>query len=182
MVDVATVEPYAADGLVRLAASGDEAAFTRLVMEHHERMARVAYVICGDQEVARDAVQAAWTTAWRRLGSLREPGQVGPWLVAIAANEARQAMRRGRRGPRIVELAEADELVAPGDPTGRIGMLDLERALDRLGADDRALIALRFVAGLDSSEIAIHLAMTPSGVRSRLARLLDRLRTELHHD
>ena len=53
-------------------------------------MARVAFVICGDPEATRDAVQTAWSIAWRRLHSLRDPDQVHPWLIAIAANEARR--------------------------------------------------------------------------------------------
>ena len=75
---------------VRLAAEGDEAAFTRLVTEHRESMARVAFVICGDAEMTHDAVQSAWSIAWRRLRTLRDPEQVRPWLIAIAANEARR--------------------------------------------------------------------------------------------
>jgi RNA polymerase sigma factor (sigma-70 family) len=57
--------------------------------------------------------------------------------------------------------------------------VDLERALRKLGPDDRALIALRFVAGLDSTEIAVQLGISASGIRSRLARVLDRLRSDL---
>jgi DNA-directed RNA polymerase specialized sigma24 family protein len=58
---------------VRLAAEGDEAAFTRLVVMHRESMARVAFVICGDADATRDAVQSAWSIAWRRLPTLRDP-------------------------------------------------------------------------------------------------------------
>ena len=63
---------------VRLAAQGDEAAFTRLVAEHREAMARVAFVICGDPEATRDAVQNAWSIAWRRLRTLRDPTRSAP--------------------------------------------------------------------------------------------------------
>jgi len=51
-----------------------------------------------------------------------------------------------------------------------------------LSAEDRSLLALRYVAGLDSTEIAAHLGGSASGIRSRLARLLDRLRVDLDHD
>src|ERR671916_3497578 len=82
---------------VRLAATGDEAAFTRIIEAHHDDMTKVAYVICGDLDVADEAVQAAWPIAWRKLRSLREPDRIRPWLVSIAANEARQLVRRTRR-------------------------------------------------------------------------------------
>jgi RNA polymerase sigma factor (sigma-70 family) len=58
-------------------------------------------------------------------------------------------------------------------------MVDLERALGTLSPDDRRLLAMRYVADLDSTVIASRLGMTASGVRSRLSRTLDRLRREL---
>jgi RNA polymerase sigma factor (sigma-70 family) len=57
--------------------------------------------------------------------------------------------------------------------------LDLVRALERLSADDRALLVMRYVAGLNSTELAGAFRMSASGLRRRLARLLDILRTEL---
>jgi DNA-directed RNA polymerase specialized sigma24 family protein len=46
---------------VRLAAAGDTVAFARIVSAYHADMTRVAYVVAGgDQELADDAVQAAW--------------------------------------------------------------------------------------------------------------------------
>lgn len=61
-----------ATSAIRLAAAGDTVEFARIVAAHHADMTRVAYVVCGgDQELAADAVQAAWTIAWKKLGSLR---------------------------------------------------------------------------------------------------------------
>ena len=173
-----TRELGAIEAVVRSAATGDAAAFAGLVAEHHASMARVAYVICGDAETTRDAVQSAWTVAWRRIGSLRDPSQVRAWLVAIAANEARQAVRRRRR-VMIVDLS-ADVAQADGaDADDALELLDLQRVLAGLKPEDRGLLALRYAAGLDSSEIARQLGLSASGVRSRLSRLVDRLRVDL---
>jgi RNA polymerase sigma-70 factor (ECF subfamily) len=98
--------------------------------------------------------------------------------VSIAANQARDALRRQRRRP-VVELAVADLEREAGDPAGRSADIDLQRAMARLEPTDRALVALRYVAGLDSFELGTALGMSPSGVRARLARILDRLRMEL---
>jgi len=73
------------------------------------------------------------------------------------------------------------DTAADSDPADRIGLVDLARVLAGLKPDDRSLLAMRFVAGLDSTEIAAQLHLSPSGVRSRLARLIERLRTELDH-
>ena len=170
----------ATDSTVRLAATGNEAAFAQLVDQHHASMAKVAYAICGDVDTARDATQQAWEIAWRRLPTLRDPAQVRAWLVAIAANEARQAIRR-RRVRVVVDISERLDAAAGADPADRIAAVDLARVLRKLDPEDRALLAMRFLAGLDATEIARGLRLSPSGVRSRLARLLERLRTELDH-
>jgi RNA polymerase sigma-70 factor (ECF subfamily) len=179
-MDIAVQDGTALDATVRLAAQGDEAAFTRLVSEHRAAMARVAFVICGDPEATRDAVQTAWTIAWRRLHTLRDPEQVRSWLIAIAANEARQVIRGQRRRP-VIDISETLGHGSGGDPADTIGLVDLQRALAHLTPDDRRLLALRYVAGLDSTEIARHVGLSASGVRSRLARLIDRLRTDIDH-
>lgn len=167
-------------GAVALAAAGDETAFAKIIRAHHDDMTRVCFVICGDLDVAEEAVQAAWPIVWRKLGGLRDPGRLRPWLVSIAANEARQLIRRRRRRA-VVELAVADAPTGV-DPAGRVGDLDLTNALNRLHPDDRTLLALRYVAGFDSTELARATGRSPSGTRARLARLLDRLRTELRDD
>ena len=57
--------------------------------------------------------------------------------------------------------------------------IDLRDAIAGLDPDDRALLALRYVAGFDSNELAGVLGISPSGVRNRLERLLKRLHEEL---
>jgi RNA polymerase sigma-70 factor, ECF subfamily len=166
---------------VALAAAGDEAAFARIIRAHHDDMTRVCFVICGDLDIADEAVQAAWPIVWKKLGSLRNECRLRPWLVSIAANEARQLIRRRRRRT-VVELAVRDAATSGVDPAGRVGDLDLANALARLDPDDRALLALRYVAGFDATELGRATGRSPSGTRARLARLLDRLRTELSDD
>jgi RNA polymerase sigma factor (sigma-70 family) len=168
-------------GAVALAAAGDEVAFARIVEAHHDDMTRVCFVICGDLDIADEAVQAAWPIVWRKVGSLRDPGRLRPWLVSIAANEARLLIRRRRRRT-IVELAVSDATAPDVDPAGRVSDIDLTNALARLDPDDRVLLALRYVAGFDSTELAQATGRSPSGTRARLARLLARLRTELRDD
>jgi RNA polymerase sigma-70 factor, ECF subfamily len=168
--------------LISRAVAGEEAAFARIVAAHHNDMTRVCYVIAGDLDVADEAVQAAWAIAWRKLPTLREPDRLRPWLVSVAANETRQLLRRHRRRS-VIELSVADSTAThEPDPAGRTADIDLANALARLEPKDRTLLALRYVAGFDSRELARATGRSPSGTRARLARLLDRLRTELRDD
>ena len=116
-----------ATSTVRLAAAGDTVAFARIVAAYHADMVRVAYVVAGgDQDLADDAVQAAWSIAWRKLGSLRDPERLKPWLVSVAANEARQLCRRRRRAS-VVEIDVAVDDPGRARP-GRAGRRARPRA------------------------------------------------------
>src|SRR5437773_4050007 len=160
-------------------------AFARIVAAHHDDMARVAFVVCGDVELAQEAAQAAWQKAWVKLGSIRDADRLRPWLVSIAANEAKQLVRsRHRRWLRetAIDGDEPSGARLGADPAGRAAELDLANALAGLEPDDRTLIALRYAAGLTSDEIGRAIGMTGGGVRARLARLITRLREELHDD
>jgi RNA polymerase sigma-70 factor, ECF subfamily len=164
--------------LVARAAAGDRVAFARIVEAHHGDMARVAYVVSGDTELAEDAVQAAWSIAWRKLSSLRDPGRLRPWLMSVAANEARQMVRRKR----FISVAEIDVASLPDavpDPSDAIDRLDLVNAIGHLKPEDRALLALRYVAELESGEIGPLMGMSPSGARGHLSRVIGQLRREL---
>lgn len=163
------------------AVAGDVAALERIIVRYHDDMARVCMIVCGDADLAQDAVQASWPIVWRKLGSVRDRDRLRHWLVAVAANEARQMMRRRRRFA-VVELDIADVGTSRDDPALTVDVADLRTALRRLGPDDRALLALRYVAGLEFSDIGAAIGLTASGARSRMERLLARLRTELDHD
>lgn len=163
---------------VERAAAGDEVAFARIVATHRAEMVRVAYVVCGDWDLAQDATQTALVNAWRKLPSLRDPASLRPWLMAVVANEARAIVRRERRHP-VIELTVAGGPAGSNGPTDGIDQIDLGNALRRLSTDDRALVALRYVADLDSCEIGLVTGRSASGVRTRLSRILDRLRKDL---
>jgi RNA polymerase sigma-70 factor, ECF subfamily len=183
MSDITATDGALVETMVRSAARGDETAFAQLVARHHASMVRVAWVIADDADTALDAVQSAWAIAWRELHRLREPERVGTWLVAIAANEARAAMRRQRRRT-LTEIpisTEREDASGGGDPGQSIASVDLDRALRRLSPDERRLLALRYVAGYDSVDIGRMTGTSASGIRSRLSRLLERLRKDLEH-
>jgi len=133
----------APDELVRRAAQGDLAAFARIVRLHHETMTRVAFVITGAIDAAAEAANAAWPVAWDELHRNRVPEDLGSWLCSLAATEA----------------CFAATLVGPAwDPVPALaaGSSDagLEQALARLDPADRALLALRHVAGLSMADLA----------------------------
>ena len=167
-------------GVIARAAAGDEAAFAEIIRANHDDMRRVCVVVVGDERVAEDAVEAAWAVVWRKLGSLREPSRLRPWLVSIAVNEARQLVRaQRRRAVTEVRVGEPSEYAGGHDPATGVDAIDLRNALNRLDPSDRALLAMRYVAGFDATELGIATGRSASGTRARLGRLLQRLEKEL---
>ena len=164
---------------VEPAAGGDEAAFGGIVANCHAEMLRVCVAIARDPTLAEDAVCSAWAIAWRKLGSVREPDRLRQWLIAIAVNELRQSLRKRARRSRLEVAVDASRQPGGIDPATGVDALDMQRALERLDPDDRALLVLRYMAGFEAPELADALGLSPAGVRTRLKRLLDRLRQEL---
>jgi DNA-directed RNA polymerase specialized sigma24 family protein len=116
----AVLEQIPIDATVSAAASGDEQALARLIAAHHSPMVRAAYVITGDATTAHEAAQNAWSIAWTRFGSVRDPSRIREWLVAICANEARQLSRRAqRRRLREIPVDGSEQIV--GDPADGMG-------------------------------------------------------------
>jgi RNA polymerase sigma factor (sigma-70 family) len=168
--------------MVSQAIAGDELAFARIVAAYQDDLSRVAYVITRDTDIAQEAVQETWTICWRQLPRLRDPSRLRPWLVAICANQARQLVRRaGRRTVVEFDVRQRAGGSAAHDSDSWASDLDLRNALAHLSPEDRALLALRYVAGLDSTELTQYSGISASGTRARLARLLAVLRKELDH-
>jgi RNA polymerase sigma-70 factor (ECF subfamily) len=161
------------------AAAGDEIAFQHIIATHHEDMRRVCQAISGDHAIADEAAQAAWLVAWKKLDRVHGPDQLRPWLVSVAVNEAKKLMSKRRRRAQIEIAADASGHPGGIDPATGIAAVDLRAALSRLDPDDAALLAMRFVAGFDSNELAAATGISPSGTRSRIERALKRLRKDL---
>ncbi len=157
----------------------DQAAFTQLVAGLDLELVRLAYVITGDRQAAEDAAQAAWERLWEKPPQLRDSSKLRSWLLTVCANGARQAARRRRRGAALEAQSRSDR---PSPVDLAADLADLQVALSRLSFADRELLGLRFAVGLASSEIAEHLGLSPEGARTRLHRLLQRLRQELSHE
>jgi RNA polymerase sigma-70 factor (ECF subfamily) len=153
----------------------DPVEFAQIVRENDADLQRVAYVISRDQEITRDAVQATWEIAWRRLPDAA-PSAQRAWLITVAANAAKREVRRSRMRS-ILQMRGSSE--PPKAPVDRSELIDLSQAYDRLAVRDRQLLSLRYGVGLSSEEIGPLVGLSASGVRVRIGRLLPMLKKEL---
>ena len=171
--------------LARRAQAGDRQAFGALVERHQAAAIRLAAVIGGSVADAPDIAQEAFVKAHAALARQRDPDLVRSWLLRVVANEAknfrRASERRIRRDDRFARAAAAMSTAA--DP-GAAAVLATESdelldALRRMTERDRQIIGYRYFGGLSEAETAAVLGTALGTVKSRTARALGRLRTEL---
>jgi len=159
-------------GLVERARNGDVDAFAELVARRVEAMLRTATAIIGDPEEAREATQESLLTIWRELPTLRMDDRFDAWAGRILVNRCRLALkRRGRRASREEPLertgrSEPHTIVGPDEVFDR--REPLERAFERLEPDDRALLVMHHLEGLQIAEIAERLEIPVGTAKSRL--------------
>lgn len=88
-------------------------------------------------------------------------------------------MLRSQRRDRITSIELADIHSSVADPGAHSADADLLAAIRLLPPDDRALLAMRYVARFDATKIGRALGLSASGVRTGLSRLVSRIRMEL---
>ncbi len=140
-----------------------------------DRIYRLAGLVLGNGSEAEDAVQDALETAWQGFDGLRATDRFRPWLDRIVVNGCRDRLRR-RGTVRFIALADEHDR-AGRDPFHAFVERDaLLRGLDRLTADERIVVVLRFWADLPLAGIADRLEWPLGTVKSRLHRALGHLR------
>jgi RNA polymerase sigma-70 factor, ECF subfamily len=165
------------DELLLRAAAGDEAAFGLLIRPCLQPAYRLAVTMLGDATAAEDAVQEATLKAWRHLGRLRPDSSIRAWFLTVVANQCRSERRtRWWRVLRGLDRFEA------GEPDLDVAGWDVERALLRLGTDDRVALFLRFYEDLSLAEVAAVLRISMPAARSRIHRALGRMRAVLESE
>ncbi|MBD0328555.1 MAG: sigma-70 family RNA polymerase sigma factor [Thermoleophilia bacterium] len=177
--------PASESELVERARRGDVGAYEEIVRMHQTSAFRLAYVLLGDAAEAEDAAQEAFVKAHRALGRFRRDAPFRPWLLQIAANEARNRRRRSERQRALAVRGATAEVRADDASSPEAQALAhesrevLRAALARLRREEYEVVACRYLLELSESETAAALTLPPGTVKSRLSRALERLRNDL---
>ncbi len=169
--------------LISEAKHGDLDAFNTLVLHYQDAVFNVALRIVGDEDMAADATQDAFLSAFRALRSFRG-GSFKAWLMRIVTNACYDELRSGKRRPTTPlepegdggEPADAARWMAdPGrSPEEQAEARELEHALEHclegLAPEFRTVVVLADIEGLDYAEVAASVRVPLGTVKSRLAR------------
>jgi RNA polymerase sigma-70 factor (ECF subfamily) len=175
--------------LILDAQHGDLQAFNTLVLANQDMLYNTALRILNDEDLAADAVQEAFLSAFRALNSYRG-GSFRAWLLRTVTNACYDELRRKKRRPTTPlepETSGGDEVESPrwladphASPEESLDQAELEHAvqhcLENLPADFRAVVILADIQGLDYAEVAIAVNKPLGTIKSRLARARLRLR------
>ena len=164
--------------LLEQARSGSLEAFNGLVESYQDHLYALVARLVPDRDQAADAVQEAFFSAFRNLGSFRG-GSVRSWLSRIAINAAMDQQRLRKRRPVQPYPELEDESWQPpagpeADPERQALKLERSRvlasALALITPDQRNAIVLFDVEGFDYAEIAELTGVSLGTVKSRIHR------------
>jgi len=172
--------PVAERDLVRDAQAGDPRAFEALIGEHDAGLRTLAFRLLEDRAAMQDALQDAYVSAYRAIGSFKGGSAFGTWLYRIVYNACMNELRR-RPGRAYVALEDAHEPAdpGPGPAEATATRATLAAALSGLSPEHRAVVLLIDAQGFGYDEVAGVLGISPGTVASRLNRARAALRPSL---
>jgi RNA polymerase sigma-70 factor (ECF subfamily) len=175
--------------LIQSAQKGDLDAFNTLILHYQDAVFNTALRILGDEDLAQDAAQEAFISAFRSLATFRG-GSFKAWIMRTVTNASYDELRRRKRRPTIpleLETSDGGEVDSPKwladsgmTPAEKAEADELEHAiqhcLDALPPDFRSAVVLADIQGMDYSEAAAASRVPLGTIKSRLARARLRMR------
>ncbi len=166
------------DLLVIAAQGGDMRAFEALFVAYNPALKRFAYRLCGDEQLAIDAVQDAWITLSKTLRRLKDPRGFRIWAyktVRWRVTDAARSLPPGSQPldtlPEATTALATEELIATSD--------QLSTLMNELPDGERQILALFYLEEMKMTEIAAVLEIPTGTVKSRLNRARGRLREKM---
>jgi RNA polymerase sigma-70 factor (ECF subfamily) len=177
-----TLSPEDEADLIR-AAQSNPARFRPLYLQWVTPVYKYLLARLRDPLEAEDLTSQVFLTACERLPRYNHRGRFAAWLFTIARNKARDYYRTAGRSASLDE-AEAHgsdpDLLAQAIQSDEIQRLD--RVIRALPEAELDLVRLRFTAGLTYGDIGALLGKREDAVRKQLARLLERLQSQMEDD
>lgn len=138
-------------------------------------MRAFAISLCGNRDRADDLVQEALVKAWNHLDSFEEGTNLKAWLFTILRNAYFSELRKTKREIADSEGQLAAKLSVPAEQQGHLDLLDLNRALSKLPADQREALILVGAEGFSYEDAANISGCAVGTVKSRVNRARARL-------
>jgi len=161
---------------------GNRADVSMLYARHLPELRRLVAGICGNGDLADDALQTAFARAVDSGGPERQESAKA-WLFRVAVNEAISAKRRSAREKshreRLMRQSDAKS-IQPEDSLIRGEVtLRVRNGIKQLPREEQEILRLRVYDELKFREIADLLRLPLGTVLTRARRAIERLKNEL---
>lgn len=169
--------------LVTAYTGGDRSALAGIYDRFSGGLYDTAAAMLRDRHEAADAMQDVFLIAAERMGQLREPERLKPWLYAILRNEVyRRTKKRGRQLPTDFSAMGAPEVVAPTAPdaegeavsAAELGEL-VRSAACGLDERDQLVLELSVRQGLQGADLAAALGVSADQSYTLVHRMRERV-------
>ncbi len=169
--------------LVERAAGGDIESFGELYGIYLDRIYRYVFYQVSNRATAEDLTEEIFLKAWEGIGKFKWKGPPFlAWLYRIARNHVIDYFRTNRQQQTLDEELEGDD----GRPEQEAGDKQTQRMLSKaifsLPEQQRQIILLKFIDGLENCEIAKILRKSQGAIRITQMRALDALRRKLKRE
>src|SRR5690242_1581043 len=168
--------------------AGDRALYEVIMRRYNQRLYRVCRAILRDDTEVEDVMQDAYVRAYSHLDQFAGRSTFSTWLTRITVNEA-LTRRRSRNRHIQVDITDYDGEISMKTPTPSLNPEQnastaqvrelLEQAVMNLPESYRAVVMLRDVEELSTSETAEVLDLTEDNVKVRLHRGHSMIRNQL---
>jgi RNA polymerase sigma-70 factor (ECF subfamily) len=164
--------------LVERTRGRDTRAYETLMRRYNRRLYRIARSILSNDDMAEEAVRAAYIRAFANLDRYEPAGKFGAWLARLAFNEALTLRRHSPVATPFAVVQPAAAVQAEGAETV-VSKQQLEDAIDSLPEVFRTVLVLRVIEDLSGVEVAVCLGLNETTVRTRLYRAQQRLKVDV---
>jgi RNA polymerase sigma-70 factor (ECF subfamily) len=169
--------------------AGETALYEVVMRRYNTRLYRVARAILRNDAEAEDVMQDAYVRAFQHLRQFGGRSKFSTWLTRIAVNEALARLHKAKRFEEWDDMDQSkQESMGAARSTrnpeseaasGELSRL-LEQAIEKLPENYRAVVMMRDVEEMSTSEAAACLSLTEENVKIRLHRAHALLRKELY--
>jgi len=167
--------------LVERAQRGETDGVNRLVAAVKVRLYEYTVRMTLDEALAEDVVQESLLIMVQDIGTLRDAGQLWPWLMKIATNKVRSYHRRNGRRSRLLSESGEPSPTPSGVQDAVTEVISKEirqivlSAMHRLPLEDRLILNMRCYEEMSFPEIAEALSCRKFKARALFAKAKRRL-------
>ncbi|MDR0267314.1 sigma-70 family RNA polymerase sigma factor [Paenibacillus sp.] len=154
-----------------------EQQFSERIEASKEKLYRFAFCYVKNEQEALEIVSEATYKAYLSYTKLKNPEYFDTWISRIVINCAMDHIKRNKKYTYMED--NVVEFSAKEDPVSLEEKWDLYQALDRLKPEDKAFIILKYFEDQRFKDMAEVLSMPENTVKTKLYRILDKLRKHL---